>query len=227
MTQSREAVLARLRHALPRDEAAQAQAQAAVADRLGSPAPGLVPARGQLEPLARVQLFAEMATAVMADLRRLETLAEVPAAVTAYLRQHNLPQKIVLAPEPLLDAANWDSQPLLRIRRGGAEDADTTGVTLAIAGVAETGTLVLASAPERPTLLAFLPETSIVVLPAERIDGAYEEAWARLRTSPEGLPRSVNLITGPSRTADIAQKLELGAHGPKRLLILIVEQLPG
>ena len=41
---------------------------------------------------------------------------------------------------------------------------------------------------------------------------------------PGGVPRSVNFVTGPSRTADIAQKLELGAHGPKRLLILIVER---
>lgn len=104
--------------------------------------------------------------------------------------------------------------------------ADAVGVTLAVAGVAETGTAVLASAPERPTLLAFLPETSIIVLPADWIDGAYEQAWDRIRALPGGVPRSVNLVTGPSRTADIAQQLELGAHGPKRLLILIVERLP-
>ena len=73
---------------------------------------------------------------------------------------------------------------------------------------------------------AYLPETSIVVLPADWIEGAYEQAWDQVRAMPGGVPRSVNLITGPSRTADIAQKLELGAHGPKRLLILIVERLP-
>ena len=95
-----------------------------------------------------------------------------------------------------------------------------------MAGVAETGTLVLASAPERPTLLAYLPETSVVVVAPTGSRPAYEDAWESVRAMPGGVPRSVNFVTGPSRTADIAQKLELGAHGPKRLLMLIVEQLP-
>jgi L-lactate dehydrogenase complex protein LldG len=224
---ARDAVLARVRHALPRDPEQQQAAEAAVAERLAARAPNLIPGRGQLEREGRVQLFAELAAAVMADVQRLEQLTDVPAAVSAYLRLHNLPQKIALAPEALLDAARWDSQPLLRIRRGTAMESDATGVTLAVAGVAETGTAVLASGADRPTLLAFLPETSIIVLPADWIEGAYEQAWARIRDLPGGVPRSVNFVTGPSRTADIAQKLELGAHGPKRLLILIVERLPG
>jgi L-lactate dehydrogenase complex protein LldG len=223
---ARDAVLARVRHALPRTPEEQAAAEAAVEARLRAQAANLIPARGQLDRDARVQLFAELAASVMADVQRLERLEDVPAAVSRYLRERNLPQKVVMAPEPLLDGANWDSQPLLRIRRGTAVDADATGITLAVAGVAETGSLLLASSPERPTLLAYLPETSIVVLPADWIEGAYEQAWDQVRAMPGGVPRSVNLITGPSRTADIAQKLELGAHGPKRLLILIVERLP-
>ena len=98
-------------------------------------------------------------------------------------------------------------------------------MTLAVAGVAETGTLVLASAAERPTLLAYLPETSVVVVAADWIEASYEDAWESIRAMPGGVPRSVNFVTGPSRTADIAQQLELGAHGPKRLLVLIVEHL--
>ena len=133
----------------------------------------------------------------------------------------------MLAPEPLLDRCRWDSQPLLRVRRGTAVDADAVGVTLAVAGVAETGTLVLASAPDRPTLLAYLPETSVVILAADWVEASYEEAWESIRAMPGGVPRSVNFVTGPSRTADIAQKLELGAHGPRRLLILLVEHLAG
>ena len=156
-----------------------------------------------------------------------QRLQDVPAATSTYLREHNLPQKLVLAPEPLLDQADWDSQPLLRVRRGTAVDSDAVGVTLAIAGVAETGTLVLASSPERPALLVSMPETSVVVVAADWIEGAYEQAWESVRAMPGGVPRSVNFVTGPSRTADIAQQLELGAHGPKRLLILIVENLPG
>jgi L-lactate dehydrogenase complex protein LldG len=224
---AREAILARVRHALPRTPEEQTAAESAVKARLEAHARNLVPARGQLEREKRIQLFGELAMAVMADVERLATLADVPAAVTRYLRRHNLPQKLVLAPEPLLDRANWDSQPLLRVRRGTAIDADAVGVTLAIAGVAETGTLVLASAPERPTLLAYLPESSVVVIAADWIEAAYEDAWESVRAMPGGMPRSVNFVTGPSRTADIAQQLELGAHGPKRLLILIVEHLDG
>jgi L-lactate dehydrogenase complex protein LldG len=222
---ARDAVLARVGLALPRAPEEEAAAEAAVAARLQAHPRNLVPARGQLGREERVQLFAQLALAVMADVRRLATLAEVPAAVSSYLRQHNLPQRIVLAPEALLERANWDSQPLLRVRRGTAVDADAVGVTLAVAGVAETGTLVLASAPERPTLLAYLPETSVVVVAAEWIEASYEDAWESIRAMPGGVPRSVNFVTGPSRTADIAQKLELGAHGPKRLLILVVEHL--
>ena len=222
---ARDAVLARIRLALPRDAGAQAAAETAVAERLAQHPRNLVPARGQLGAEARVELFAQMARAVMADVQRLAALSEVAGAVSAYLRRHNLPQKLVRAPEPLLDHAGWETQPLLRVRAGTAVDADAVGVTLAVAGVAETGTLVLASAAERPTLLAFLPETSVVVIAADWIEPAYEDAWESVRAMPGGVPRSVNFIPGPSRTADIAQQLELGAHGPKRLLVLIVERL--
>jgi L-lactate dehydrogenase complex protein LldG len=223
---ARDAILARLRHAYAGEGRDDAAASAAVAARLApTEPPDLVPARGRIEPEGRVALFAEMAQAVMAEVKRLPDLAEVPAALAQYLRQHNLPQRVVMAPDPLLERCGWDRQPLLRVRRGTAAESDLVGVTVALAGVAETGTLVLASSPERPTLLAFLPETSVVVLPADRIDGAYEDAWERVQALPGGPPRSVNMVTGPSRTADIAQKLELGAHGPKRLLILVVDRV--
>lgn len=222
---AREAILARLRHAYARDDQGQAEAEAKVAARLGDPDPNLVPARGRLDPEARVTLFTEMAQAVMADVRRLPSMAEAAAAVAAYLRQHNLPQRVTVAPDPRLDRAGWEGQPLLRARRGAADPADLVGVTIAEAGAAETGTLLLASSADRPQLLAFLPETSIVVVPAGRIGAGYEDAWELVRAMPGGPPRAVNLITGPSRTADIAGKLELGAHGPRRLLVLIVDDL--
>jgi L-lactate dehydrogenase complex protein LldG len=225
VSSARNAILARLRHAYGRDAEAEVDASERVEARLRAGAPNLIPERGQLEPAARVQLFTEMMTAVMGETQEVATLADVPAVVAAYLRQHNLPQRIALAPEPFLDRCGWERQPLLRIRRGTAEPGDVTGVTLALAGIAETGTVVLASAPERPALLAFLPETSIIILPKERIEGAPEQAWAWVEGLPEGLPRSINMITGPSRTADIASKLELGAHGPKRLLVLLVDQI--
>ena len=222
---ARDASLGRGRLALPRTPEEAETAAAEVARRLASHPRNLVPARGQLEREERVQLFVRQARAVMTDVERIASLENAPAAVTTYLRRHNLPQRLVLAPEPMLDRCGWAGQPLLRVRRGTAVDADAVGVTLAIAGIAETGTLVLASAPERPTLLAYLPETSVVLLAADWVESSYEEAWESVRAMPGGVPRSVNFVTGPSRTADVAQKLVLGAHGPRRLLVLLVEHL--
>jgi L-lactate dehydrogenase complex protein LldG len=97
-------------------------------------------------------------------------------------------------------------------------------VSHAFAGVAETGTLIMASGPDNPTTLNFLPDTHIVVVDAKDIVGDYETVWARLRDKfgTDALPRAINMITGPSRSADIAQILILGAHGPRRLHVLIV-----
>ncbi len=226
MSEAKDAVLARLRQSIGRTPEEDERARERVSQRLADPTPNLVPARGQLEPEGRVALFIEMARKVTTDVERLPDLEAVPAAAAAYLRRHNVPQKLVMAPVPVLDSCRWESQPLLRVRRGTAEPADAAGLTLAAAGIAETGTLMLVSSPELPTLLAFLPETSIVVLPADWIDGAYEESWQRLREVLGQPPRSVNLITGPSRTGDIAQKIELGAHGPRRLLVLVVDEMP-
>ena len=112
---------------------------------------------------------------------------------------------------------------MLEVRRGRAEDVDAVGLTTAFAGIAETGTLMLLSGPETPTTIAFLPETSIVVLRAERVLRAYEDGLRLLREERGELPRSINLITGPSRSGDIEQTIQLGAHGPKRLLVLLVD----
>jgi L-lactate dehydrogenase complex protein LldG len=93
---------------------------------------------------------------------------------------------------------------------------------------------MLTSGTTGPTTLNFLPETHIVVLAARDVAGCYEDAWDRLRAAHSetgnrktgdgaALPRTVNLITGPSRTADIEQTIQLGAHGPRRLCIVLVD----
>jgi L-lactate dehydrogenase complex protein LldG len=84
---------------------------------------------------------------------------------------------------------------------------------------------MLISGAQTPTTLNFLPETHIVVVRRDQVVATYEDGWDRLRTATqtELLPRVVNFITGPSRTADIEQHIELGAHGPRRLHIVLVE----
>ena len=110
-------------------------------------------------------------------------------------------------------APSLASRPLLRLREGRAEATDLVSVQHGFAGIAETGTLMLPSAAERPTTLNLLPDTAVVVLRTSRVVGTYEDAWDLLRAAG-AMPRNVMLVTGPSRSADIEQTLELGAHGP-------------
>ena len=224
----RDAILGSIRRSLgrgPLDDAARA----AVDERIAKPTPNIVPARTDIPQDERVELFTSMAEAVFATVDRVSGPDAVPGAVADYLAQHNLPPALIMAPDPALDAYPWGERPMLAIRRGRAEEADRVGVTGAVMGFAETGTLMMTSGPDHPSTLNFLPETHIVVLPAEKIGGAYEEGWARLRAEGRAdadggfMPRTVNLVTGPSRTADIEQTIALGAHGPRRLHIVIVE----
>jgi L-lactate dehydrogenase complex protein LldG len=126
--------------------------------------------------------------------------------------------------DPTLAALPWREAWDIDRSIGSAEPSDGASLSHAIAAAAETGTLVLASGPDNPTSLNFLPEAHAVLVTASDIVGCYEEAFDRLRaTYGEGrLPRTVNLISGPSRTADIEQTIVRGAHGPKRLLVLIL-----
>jgi L-lactate dehydrogenase complex protein LldG len=60
----------------------------------------------------------------------------------------------------------------------------------------------------------------------DQVVAAYEDGWERLRAG-DGMPRTINFITGPSRTGDIEQRIELGAHGPRRLHIILVDDRQG
>ena len=228
---AREAVLGRVRRALGRDGPLTGEALAAVEHRLAEPRPNLIPARSRLDPEGRIKLFTDQAEAVTTEVRRLSRYADLPEALAEYLRAHNLPARVAMAPDPLLDRAGWGAtdggRAPLEIRRGTATADDEVGVTTAFAGVAETGTVMLVSGLDNPAMLAFLPETCVVVLPAKRVVGAYEEGWRRLREAHGAPPRAVTFVTGPSRTADIEQTLQLGAHGPRRLLVLIVDEDAG
>ncbi|MEL6226223.1 MAG: LUD domain-containing protein, partial [Pseudomonadota bacterium] len=76
-----------------------------------------------------------------------------------------------------------------------------------------------------PVTLNFLPETHIVVVDQNAIVGPYEEAFDRVRTrfGDGKMPRTVNMVSGPSRTGDIGGRIVMGAHGPRRMMVVIVE----
>jgi L-lactate dehydrogenase complex protein LldG len=188
--------------------------------------PNLIPKRSERSHHLQVELFMEMAEAVHASVDLVDNSSKVPSVVSDFLTNNNLTSNIVMAPDKNLDHYPWKDKPLLNIRRDKADDRDEVSVTSAAMGFAETGTLMLLSSRDRPSTLNFLPETHIVILRSEDITGSYEEGWELLRGQEDGrfeMPRTVNFITGPSRTGDIEQTMQLGAHGPRRLHIVIVE----
>jgi L-lactate dehydrogenase complex protein LldG len=187
----------------------------------------LIPARSRLPRTGQIALFGANLEREFGTIARVPDLGAVPGAIAAYLAAQNLPSALVMAPHPELRGLDWASRPMLAVREGRAEATDAVSLSHGFAGIAETGTLMLPSGPERPNTLNLLADTEIVLLRASRIVGAYEEAWDRLRAETGGaMPRTVMLVTGPSRSADIEQALELGAHGPRRLHVVLVDDEP-
>ena len=219
----REAVLGKVRRALS-VSGTETDRQAAVERRLANPVAGIIPERGQLEGAARIELFCRMAEAVQASVTRVASPGDVPEAIAGFLRQNNLPAEIRLGEDSRLAGLPWEKTPNLTRKSGPSDSRDLTGVSHALGGVAETGTLVLLSGPDNPTTLNFLPDTHIVVVDAADIAGDYETIWQRIRAAfGKGvMPRTVNWVTGPSRSADIEQTILLGAHGPRALQIIVV-----
>ncbi|HYD06678.1 MAG TPA: lactate utilization protein [Reyranella sp.] len=224
MSDARAQILNGIRRSLHRGELT-GEARAAVEQRLAAPPRGPAVARAQLPQAGKVALFCQWAEANNATVARVAP-PEVPSEVTGYLARNNLPAAAAMAPSPLLDGYDWASQKMLALRRGRAEASDHVSITGAFAGIAETGTLVMASGPDHPVSLNLLPDTHIVVLREADIVAGYEDAWERLRAryGKNTMPRTVNTITGPSRTGDIEQTIELGAHGPRRMHIVVVRE---
>lgn len=220
MSAARDHILGGIRRRLGKGEPTEAE-RAALEERVRTRRIGPIPARAQLEPAARVDLFVAMAEKASASVARVATLADVPAAVSSYLASENLPASVVPAPA-LAEMVPWSAVPTLEVRDGAPERDGDVSVTPAFAGVAETGTLMLTSGAGTPTGLNFVPDTHVVVLHAFQVVGPYEDAWDRLRERGE-MPRAVNLVTGPSRTGDIEQRIQIGAHGPRRLHIVLVD----
>jgi L-lactate dehydrogenase complex protein LldG len=162
-----------------------------------------------------LQRFTAMAERAAVELRILSSVTELPDAIADILRARNLPARLHVPEGSTLDISAWQGE-LLRTPPG-PDDAALAQAPLAIA---ETGTLVYPARASQPASWHFRAGLEIAVLEARNIVGHMEDALAKLDTM--GLPPTLNFVTGPSRTADIEQTLELGAHGPKTLCLLLI-----
>ncbi|MCJ8237534.1 LutC/YkgG family protein [Peteryoungia algae] len=224
---SRQAILSRIRTSL-KVSGDDAERAAAVASRLVERPLGIIPKRGQLPAEERLALFIAMAEKYNATTERMSSCATLPAAVADYLKQRNLPAAIRIGADARLANLPWHATGALEIKHGASDGNDLVAVSHAFGGIAETGTLCVLSGPDNPVTLNFLPDHHIVVVQATDIVGDMESLWANLRAAQgDTMPRTVNMITGPSRSADIEQTLLLGAHGPRALHIVIVGENEG
>lgn len=221
---SQATILGRIRSALAVDANDDEARRTAVAARLATPPLHPRPAFATLSNAARdtrlLQSFAAQGTEAI----EIENLASLPETVAALLRS--------LGPAPTLAIGDDEKFAALSWPRGLAPKPwspdqtlgdGTAALSHARAAVAETGTLVLASAAANPASLAFLPELHIVAVDRATVIAAFEDAFGMLtaRYGTTRFPRSVNLISGPSRTGDIGGRIVKGAHGPRRLAVVL------
>ena len=210
---ARDNILARVRRATGGGD------RVAVAVRLGQHnaqhAP--VPAQAQAQGEARIAQFIDKATAVDTTVSRLASIEELPGALADELRNRNLPAAIRTGTDAAFER-DWGT---VEHSTGPGRLDEPATLSRAELGMAETGTLVLASGPENPVTLTFLGETHFVVMAVDDIKAGFEDMWAEWRERALD-PRTVNMVTGPSRSADIGQTLQLGAHGPVALHVFVI-----
>jgi L-lactate dehydrogenase complex protein LldG len=205
---------------LARDHAAgHVAAEAYVAMHAHGPRPHM--------PADLVARFMQRAIDMESTVERIADRRAVPASVARYLDELELAPALAAQRSrqgvcwPEFADLDWAGAGLAIEPRPTSGD-DKLGVTGSFCAIAETGTLVLLSGTATPTGTMLLPDTHVAVVSAARIVAGMEEAFALIRNERTGLPRAVNLVSGPSRTGDIEQTIVLGAHGPYRVHILVV-----
>lgn len=219
----RDTILTGIRAALKRPADPEDETTDAVEDRLRTRAAQVVPAIARGTRSELVNRFIANAETAGATVTR--AAPDGMAGAVADALDGSAPSgRVAVAADSRLDALAASDR-LTVERRGTPSGDDMIAVGHALAGLAETGTLLMASGPDSPSTLNVLPDSHIIVVQASDVVGGLEDGWDRLRQSrPDGdLPRTVHLITGPSRTGDIEQTIQIGAHGPRQLHVILLD----
>jgi len=212
---AREAVLARVRAALGRegpDDDARAAAHAYLAAHVQGPRPAM--------PADFAQRFVERARDMASTVERVATLAEVPEAIARFLAPAATVAEPRIVAWPEFGALDWRGAGIdvdIRVTTGD----DDVGITGCFCAIAETGTLAFVTGAHTPSATFLLPDTHVAIVRADQLVAGMEEAFSRVRANG-AMPRAINLVSGPSRTGDIEQTIVLGAHGPRRVHIVLV-----
>lgn len=218
---SRDRILARIRASFGRTEgpglSERRQAEAYLQRHAVGPRPPISDAD-------KIPRFVAQSARLSATIDRAQRREQIPEMVSRYCGHHGLAPRAVAW--PAFQDLNWSAAGLQVEFRAPVRDEpspDLIGITGCFAAVAETGTLAMLSGPDTPASMTLLPETHIAVVPQDRVFHHMEDVFERLRAEHGRLPRALNFISGPSRTADIEQTLVLGAHGPYRVHLILLE----
>lgn len=212
---ARDNIFARIRAARRAAPLSGDTARSAIEDHIALHAIGARPAMNW----SLVPRFREQCVRMSSTVDDVDTMDEVPRAIARFLSESKLPMRAVAWPQ--IARLDWSGTGVVVEDRATRGD-DLVGITGVHLALAETGTLMLLSSPVSPAATSLLPETHIAVVPRGRIVKAMEEAWEQTRRERGELPRAVNFVSGPSRTADIEGQLQLGAHGPYRVHVVVV-----
>lgn len=215
MNNARDNILARIRNA--NQQLVKGGSEKAVNERIQQHSRGPQPQwSGDL--LVR---FTEKTEQAASSYETVKDESEIVSAVSAYLTAQSLENKIVCAGTALLERLEWPYAISAETRLATTDDKVV--LVEAFAAIAETGSIVMYSDKQTPTSLNFLPDHFLCVVNKRSIVSHMEDIWERLRAERESFPRAINIVTGPSRTADVEQIIQMGAHGPRRVHLLLLD----
>jgi L-lactate dehydrogenase complex protein LldG len=236
MSGSRDAILGRIREALTRpaplpgghsgDEHAPAHAPQSASKNNASHFREWLPAAGETWG-EWIALFARNSAELKTSLVRCENLDAAQRALKE-LAALEAWKQVAFQPNPLVERATAELRLPLIVAEAGydvrAMERCDAGITVCDALIAQTGSILLTTKSAGGRTVSVLPEHHVVLATREQLLPDLPAGYALLKERyGEDLPSFTTLITGPSRTGDIERILVLGAHGPKRLTVLLLD----
>ena len=163
--------------------------------------------------------FIARAKASVAQVHEIPNLQDAPALIWSILARSNAPRRLHIPAVSPLSELPWRETPGLEISSQPPSGEDSA-LSFVDYGIAETGTLAFSSGTRSASSWHFRPGREFALLSRASIVPRLEDVIRLVRVE-QSMPATLNLVTGPSRTADIEQTIELGAHGPRELHIVI------